>query len=217
MTNGMLVEHMVVGGLAAYLGYYLSQQLNQSPASDGWWMFSTVSIAVLSALAANIGLLLFRPQKAMEVLPVEEIPMDDPRRPPVYEKGPHWVVDCTQEAKIYYPEKGNLSKENTPSRTMIEVMDEFVTVIPDSTYLLVERPVPEIVSKGIAPSLPIEEWKKWTVREYITEGKNAAKGFIQHGLEMFGCVSMFGFNAPEWHMASIGIPRRTSLHDIVLY
>lgn len=46
-------------------------------------------------------------------------------------------------------------------------------------------------------------WVKWTYHEYQTEVYAAAKGFIKLGLQPRHCVSILGFNSPEWFMAEL--------------
>ncbi|TNF25383.1 MAG: long-chain fatty acid--CoA ligase [Deltaproteobacteria bacterium] len=47
-------------------------------------------------------------------------------------------------------------------------------------------------------------WKTWTWKEYDTEMRRAARGFMAIGLEPGQGVAIIGFNSPEWFMADIG-------------
>ena len=58
--------------------------------------------------------------------------------------------------------------------------------------------IPAKLGPKEAPSLPMDQWTTWTYSQYYEETRNAAKGMISYGLERFGSVAIFGFNAPEW-------------------
>ena len=47
-----------------------------------------------------------------------------------------------------------------------------------------------------------EAWCEWTYRQYYDESRDMAKAFITKGVEQFDAVAIFGFNSPEWLMAS---------------
>jgi len=96
-----------------------------------------------------------------------------------------------------------MSEKELPAITLLDVFDEVAMRKPENIALLVERPVPEMQAKGVAPSMSKAEWKKWTTDEYVSEAKHAARGFVSYGLEVFGCVTVFGFNAPEWNMSTL--------------
>lgn len=49
-----------------------------------------------------------------------------------------------------------------------------------------------------------QAWCEWTYREYYDESRDLAKAFITKGVEQFDAVAIFGFNSPEWLMASQG-------------
>jgi long-chain-fatty-acid--CoA ligase ACSBG len=51
-------------------------------------------------------------------------------------------------------------------------------------------------------ALPDEEWTQWTWRQYYDESAAVAKALMDSGVEQFGSVAIFGFNSPEWLMAS---------------
>ena len=60
------------------------------------------------------------------------------------------------------------------------------------------------IPKGTAPSLPWEEWTKWTWGEVLEDVQIAAKGFYcLGGLRSFGTVTIHGFNAPEWILSAL--------------
>jgi len=47
------------------------------------------------------------------------------------------------------------------------------------------------------------EEKIWTWKGYREDVRNVAKAFIHYGLDRFESVSILGFNAPEWNIASL--------------
>jgi len=198
-----LAEHLLAGSLAAVLGYVLFTGSKQAPEVLSGWMPNPVFATVVSAIGLNAALVLFRKRKPSEIIQAENVPIGDPRKPPTDVKGPVFLIDCTQEATIRYSKEGLLSEKETPAIIMPEVFDKVASFNPDAPALLVERPLPQKKSPTSAPSLPLEEWKMWTMSEYIQEGKDAAKGFIEHGLEVFGTVTVFGFNAPEWNISAV--------------
>jgi len=72
--------------------------------------------------------------------------------------------------------------------------------------LRTERPTPAAPAKKGDPapkSEPVEKWKTWTYNEYHAEIKTAARAFMGFGLEKHDAVTIYGFNAPEWHMAEL--------------
>ena len=67
--------------------------------------------------------------------------------------------------------------------------------------LAVERPTPEPGT----PSLPYEEWQKWTWKQFYSDVKKTATAFIELGLppgSAEGSVSIFAQNCPEWIMVA---------------
>jgi len=203
IDSSVLLEHALAGGVAAGLGYALYAWSKEFPETFGWTP-NPISTTITSAVVVNVALLYFRKRKPAEVKQPDDAPLNDLRKPRMSGKGPHWLIDCTQEAKIHYSEKGLMSQEDTPATTLIAIMDKLATFRPTSKALFVERPVPEKVAPNVAPSLPIDEWKSWSVGDYLAEGKAAAKGFIHYGLQLWGTVTVFGFNAPEWQMSAVG-------------
>lgn len=70
--------------------------------------------------------------------------------------------------------------------------------------LRVERPLPPLGADGTAPpSLPVDQWQTWNFGKYYEDVRTAARGFISLGLTQFGTVTVFGFNAPEWHISAM--------------
>ena len=58
-------------------------------------------------------------------------------------------------------------------------------------------------SQGLAGDKPVEDWNKWTYAEYYQECRAVARAFIGMGLAACDAVAIYGFNAPEWHMAEM--------------
>jgi len=48
----------------------------------------------------------------------------------------------------------------------------------------------------------MEQWTQWTYKQGYEEFRAAARAFIALGLPHYGSVSIYGFNAPEWHLAT---------------
>src|SRR4029453_13540953 len=48
------------------------------------------------------------------------------------------------------------------------------------------------------------EWQTTTWREYRHQVRLAARGFIALGLERQECITILGYNCPEWFIADLG-------------
>jgi len=67
-----------------------------------------------------------------------------------------------------------------------------------------ERPCPPIGADGQAgPNLAVDDWKSWTLQQYLDECSLAARAFIGLGLGPKDAVAIYGFNAPEWIMGEM--------------
>ncbi len=84
---------------------------------------------------------------------------------------------------------------------MVTLLESTLKRCPNALALAVERPCPK--NDGVAAAFPLEQWKRWTWAEYFADIKTAAKGFMALGMPQFGSVTVFGFNAPEWHISSL--------------
>eukprot|EP00397_Hematodinium_sp_SG-2012_P003901 GEMP01003911.1.p1 GENE.GEMP01003911.1~~GEMP01003911.1.p1 ORF type:complete len:771 (+),score=134.67 GEMP01003911.1:151-2463(+) len=160
---------------------------------------STITTAVAAGTVLVAYVILHRPKPSL----VETHPpvLEGDETLGVYEKRQHWTTDCTET--IQHPvAKTGIACERP--MTLIEVSDVLIKQTPNVLALSVERPCPPMESKGVAPSLPLDQWKQWTYSQYFAEATNAAKGFMKYGTEMHGTVAVYGFNAPEWHMSSFG-------------
>jgi len=87
--------------------------------------------------------------------------------------------------------------------TLVQLLAAAAEAKGDRPALRVERPVPAIADKKVPPALPIEEWTTWTYAEYHADVRRAAQGLVSLGMKTFESVNIWGFNAPEWHMAGL--------------
>jgi len=129
-------------------------------------------------------------------------PKNTPDTLPVYPEGQHWTTDFKAEFPIKYSKSGPASEKGCPPTTLIAVMEAAEKRSGKELALAVERPCP--ANDGTAAPLPKDKWLQWTWSQYISDCKTAAKAFIAMGTPHFGAVTIFGFNAPEWHISAIG-------------
>lgn len=87
--------------------------------------------------------------------------------------------------------------------TLGDLFAKAVKTKGDKPALRTERPCPPMDGKNAGPSLPIEEWKTWTYKQYYDECRMAAKAFMKMGLDRYDATSIFGFNSPEWLMGEV--------------
>lgn len=121
-----------------------------------------------------------------------------------YQPGQHFGVLPDYEHPIHCAKSGVMSEAVTPPRLFPDLMALAAKWNPDHVTLAVERPAPPPNGPGDAPSLPWEQWKKWTMAEYYRDARRTAKAFMALGVPQFGSVSIFGFNAPEWPISAFG-------------
>eukprot|EP00933_Yihiella_yeosuensis_P033483 TRINITY_DN27187_c0_g1_i1.p1 TRINITY_DN27187_c0_g1~~TRINITY_DN27187_c0_g1_i1.p1 ORF type:complete len:738 (+),score=189.24 TRINITY_DN27187_c0_g1_i1:74-2287(+) len=121
-----------------------------------------------------------------------------------YPEGKHYGITPDYEHKIYTAEGGILSGSAVPPTTFGQYLAQAAKYFPKDYALAAEKPVPKPESPGVAPSLPFDKWTKWTWAEYHRDARNAAKAFMKLGVQHFGSVSIFGFNAPEWMISAFG-------------
>jgi len=122
----------------------------------------------------------------------------------VYEEGQHWGVLPEYEHPVHCSATGVLSAEVTPVELFSTHLANAAKHHGDWPALAVERPLPPPRGPGDAPALPWDQWKKWTWSEYSADARRAGRGFMALGVEQFGSVSIFGFNAPEWAISAFG-------------
>eukprot|EP00929_Paragymnodinium_shiwhaense_P107969 TRINITY_DN74306_c0_g1_i1.p1 TRINITY_DN74306_c0_g1~~TRINITY_DN74306_c0_g1_i1.p1 ORF type:complete len:764 (+),score=220.74 TRINITY_DN74306_c0_g1_i1:69-2360(+) len=120
-----------------------------------------------------------------------------------YGNGPHWTTDCTQVVPPRFAKSGLCSEEQAPSRTLMDFLTLAAQKNGANPAFMIERPCPELKDGKCPPALPLNEWKKWTYKEYLEQVRAAAKGFISLGFQKFDSVNIWGFNSPEWMIAAI--------------
>eukprot|EP00403_Amphidinium_massartii_P037641 CAMPEP_0178440584 /NCGR_PEP_ID=MMETSP0689_2-20121128/36875_1 /TAXON_ID=160604 /ORGANISM="Amphidinium massartii, Strain CS-259" /LENGTH=742 /DNA_ID=CAMNT_0020063405 /DNA_START=29 /DNA_END=2257 /DNA_ORIENTATION=- len=120
-----------------------------------------------------------------------------------YETGEHSGCLPSYEHPIHFPASGLLSEKAAPSMTLSSLLAKAAANFPKQVALTVERPLPKPVEPGVAPALPWAQWKKWTWAEYYQQARYAAQAYMVLGVEQFGTVSIFGFNAPEWVISAL--------------
>lgn len=121
-----------------------------------------------------------------------------------YERGQHFGVLPDYEHKFPLAEAGLLSASAAPPMIFPTLLAKAAEYFPKDIALAAEKPVPVPIAAGEAPSLPWEKWAKWTWKAYHDDARRAAKAFMKLGVQQFGSVSIFGFNAPEWMISAYG-------------
>lgn len=104
---------------------------------------------------------------------------------------------------IVSDENFSASEKKCPGLTICQLVDMAEKRCANTLALAVERPCPK--NDGVAAAFPLDKWLQWNWAQYVADIKTTAKAFIAFGAEMHGAVTIFGFNAPEWHLSSLGI------------
>lgn len=102
------------------------------------------------------------------------------------------------------PKMGMASAEKCPPRTLPQLLKIAAERVPNQVALKVERPCPEVEGSKAPPALPLADWKTWTWKSYYEDSRRAGKGFLKLGLQPYDSVAIWGFNAPEWMLATMG-------------
>jgi len=92
---------------------------------------------------------------------------------------------------------------DTPPTTLMALLKKAAEVKGAKDAMLIERNVDMPQGGPVPPALPRAKWATWTWKAYYDEVQLAARGFVALGLGPFQSVNVWGFNAPEWHMAAI--------------
>mmetsp|Transcript_93714 Transcript_93714/g.244540 ORF Transcript_93714/g.244540 Transcript_93714/m.244540 type:complete len:748 (+) Transcript_93714:63-2306(+) len=92
---------------------------------------------------------------------------------------------------------------DTPPTTLMALLKKAAEVKGAKDAMLIERNVDMPQGGPVPPALPRAEWATWTWKAYYDEVQLAGRGFVALGLAPFQSVNVWGFNAPEWHMAAI--------------
>jgi len=120
------------------------------------------------------------------------------------ENGPFVVSHVEARREIRYAKTGLASKEESPCWTVPEFFKMACDKKKDKVALAIEWPMPAKNADGsVPPSLPLDQWKKWTWGEYYDECYTAAKGFLNLGCKKYEGVMIYGFNSPWWIMAEM--------------
>jgi len=98
---------------------------------------------------------------------------------------------------------GAASAEVIPATTLPKLLSKVKETNGDKVAFMVERPLPELVDGKPPPALPLDQWQQWTYAQYLDDIQNAAKGFIELGMQPFDSVNVWGFNSPEWVIAAL--------------
>jgi hypothetical protein len=135
---------------------------------------------------------------------------DPPRRRSPYNPawGPFWCDRTDGEAVIRYAAKGIASKDETPARTIAQVLQLAADKRGDKLALVAEpRSKTQLVEGRSPPPVPREEWKKWTWKDLRLDARRAAKAMLKLGLVQHDAVTIFGQN---WYVAALVVcaPRR---------
>ncbi|CAD7952043.1 unnamed protein product [Amoebophrya sp. A25] len=115
-------------------------------------------------------------------------------------EGRVWTCDPKGTLPQRFAKEGPASKEFFPPCTVEEILQRAAQSYPDHVALAIERPAPKKIGEKKAPSIPWDQWTKWTYAEFYKESVAAAAAFCELGVEMHGAVAVWGFNSPEWHM-----------------
>ena len=110
-------------------------------------------------------------------------------------------ADVNREVMV--AEQGFASMKPT---TLVAVFKEAVSLYADKPLLRCEDIDPNPPAKGEKPppSGELDTWKTWTYQSYFDDCKKAAAAFVQLGFNKHDAVSVWGFNAPEWHLSCVG-------------
>ena len=124
------------------------------------------------------------------------------------------------EHPVNYAKSGPASEKDTPTTTIPALLKTAVEKYGAKPALRVEREggkkdgaTPgsnELAAKELtarnapiaAPRTDKGSWVEWTYQQYYDESAALAKAFMERGVEQFDAVAIFGFNSPEWLMAS---------------
>jgi len=127
---------------------------------------------------------------------------------PKYTSGPHAYSNRDVCRRIEVAKSGMASVEPTTVAAMFKTAVKLYGPLPVLKKERVDpnpRSVEGAEDDAWKRSAPVSEWEEsWTYQEYFDDCKKAAAGFIALGMERHDAVSIYGFNAPEWHMGCLG-------------
>mmetsp|Transcript_101323 Transcript_101323/g.285736 ORF Transcript_101323/g.285736 Transcript_101323/m.285736 type:complete len:739 (-) Transcript_101323:68-2284(-) len=120
-----------------------------------------------------------------------------------YPEGKYYGVFPDYEHPIRTPKAGCLTSAAAPPMVLPQLLAKAAEYFPEDCALAVEKNPPPPEAPGVAPALPWDKWTKWTWAQYYRDVRRLAKAFMASGVEHFGSVSIFGFNAPEWSISAL--------------
>jgi len=134
------------------------------------------------------------------VVPLKTAPKNKASDIGIYnpEDGPFWTMEPDGQKKTVFAETGVASKAVTPSTTLIDVFMMAVKRRPNKVAMRTEGMPPLKKGEQAPPALPLDQWKSWTWKNYLSDVRKAAKGLIKLGHTQHDAVNVFGFNSPEW-------------------
>jgi len=111
------------------------------------------------------------------------------------DNAPRWGVDKSFVQTIRYADSGIAAEKSV---TIQEMFRATCKRHSDKMALSVERG-----DLSDPAAFAPEKWTNWTYTDYLNDVEAAAAGFISFGCETYSSVAIWGFNAPEWHMACV--------------
>ena len=113
------------------------------------------------------------------------------------------------EHPIRYSGSGMASEREIPSATLPALFARAAEKAGDRVALRVERDAsgeaPAVVhGQPPPPPLAAAAWQTWTYRQFYEQACAIGKAFMELGVEQYDSVAIFGFNSPEWFIATHG-------------
>jgi long-chain-fatty-acid--CoA ligase ACSBG len=102
-------------------------------------------------------------------------------------KGTFWCTDARDELQV---RMGDAAPANNPPETIMSVFQATVKAHGDKVALNVKR-------EG--------QWKSWTWKQYFADVLQFGRALMHIGLQPHQCISILGFNCPEWFIANNGV------------
>lgn len=131
--------------------------------------------------------------------------VQDSERPQYPPGGRFMTTDITDELPIRYSKSGVGSKEEFEATTLPALFESAKRLHGDKIAMRVERPLPDWApGQEIPPAFPDDKWKTWTYAQYYDESVQFAKALLHLECTTSDSVNIFGFNAPEWFISSMG-------------
>mmetsp|Transcript_92526 Transcript_92526/g.205623 ORF Transcript_92526/g.205623 Transcript_92526/m.205623 type:complete len:752 (-) Transcript_92526:82-2337(-) len=132
----------------------------------------------------------------------EEAPIDDDPESVFSYAGPGpWYKCLPNEVVPPRVAKAGISAETEPA-TLPALLAEAAEKNGEESIFKIERPCPQ-VEDGQPPPPALDEWTEWSYEELLDDCRNAGKGFVKLGFEMYDSVNVWGYNSPEWIIAAL--------------